>query len=270
MLLIQSATSMKLFFILLIFWGITYPHPSFAQADDISPLAFAKADETRLGQTESVYISMMLDTIDTAYMSVPSHCDTPEIRRRERFLLASPYLAPPDTIASLLVGKSFYFRHAIDQFHTDPKYFDFLARCLCIAYVNARDEYQAIDAPSPEQILIWPVSPPLGYPVGVDPEDVTDDDARIEYTERLNAFYKFQGLRAAKSRANLTLRKTTESFRRIAKQIMSSGDDQVMERFLEILKEHAGDAAIRDILPDERQREQGTGESIRSSTPRHP
>jgi len=226
------------------------PSLAFAQDDEASPLTFAKADETRLGESERDYIGMMLDTIDTAYMSVPSRRDAAEILRRERFLLASPPFASPDTIASVLVGKSPYYRHAIDQFHTDPRYFDFLAACLCIAYANARDEFLAIVAPSVEEMGIWPIPAPRGYMPSVDPEDVVEEDLREEYAERYHAFIRMQSLRNAKQQAGVRLQRVTKSFHTIAGQIKSADDDRVMKHFLETLRKHAGDAAINELFPD--------------------
>ena len=226
------------------------PSLAFAQDDEASPLAFAKADDTRLGEAELIYISMMLDTIDTAYMATPSRRDAADNLRRERFLLASPPFAPPDTIASVLAGKSPYYRHAIDQFHADPRYFDFLAACLCIVYANARDEYLAIEAPSVEEMGIWPIPAPRGYMPGVDPEDVVEEDLREEYAARYDAFMRMQGLRSDKQRAESRLKRTTKSFQTIAERIQSAADDQVTKRFLEILREHAGEDAIHELLPE--------------------
>ena len=209
-----------------------------------------KADETRLVEAERVYISMMFDTIDTAYMATPSLRGAADNLRKERFLLASPPFAPPDTIASVLAGKSPYYRHAIDQFHADPSYFDFLAACLCIAYANARDEYLAIEAPSVEEMGIWPIPAPRGYMPSVDPQDIVEEDLREEYAERYDAFMRMQELRSHKQRAESRLKRTTRSFQTIAERIQSAADDQVIERFLEILREHAGEAAIHELLPE--------------------
>src|SRR5512138_2535006 len=117
--------------------------------------AKAQADESQFIQAERVYVSMMLDTIDRAYMAAMSLDDLPTAKRRIAFLLSTPAQAPPDTIASVLVGKHPYFVRAIERYHEDPGYFEFLAGCVCTAYANAERERSAIDAPAAENTPIW-------------------------------------------------------------------------------------------------------------------
>jgi hypothetical protein len=194
---------------------------------------------------------MMLDTIDTAYMSALSLDDLPAVKRRVAFLLSTPAQAPPDTIASVLVGKHPYFIRAIERFHEDPEYFEFLVDCGCTAYANAAAEYSAIDAPAVENMPTWPIAPPPGYPAGVAPASVVEDDLRAEYAARMEAFKRLQSQRNAKQRAELGLKRATESLQTIAERIRATGDEEVEERFFEILRHRAGETAVQDLLPDE-------------------
>ena len=212
--------------------------------------SLAQPDGSSFAQTEYTYLSLIIDTLDAAFVS-DQYRVSEEIERRQSLLLARPALVPPETIAGVLVAKGACLRRAIELYSARPGYFEFLARCASMAYVNASEEYRAADLPEAEITMFWPVPPPPGYPAGVDPDDIDEDDARAVYTERLSAFYEMQRLSNAKKDAERRLKRTTKSCRRFAEQVKRSQNPELVDRFVTILTELGGLEAVSSLMPND-------------------